>query len=620
MDSNTYCDELKNIFFSHFGNPSNKKTFATRSFNVGISIDGRNYLSNNADICIDFITTAGTDSAEQFAFSANSTSQGTHLIYFLYPQLKDNAELRANFLYFCRVQRFAQEQALSEERQRTKQIFQQRAKELYDKEITPQFQQILDTCPVISCGAVLSASQIGTAKKAERYEALLNRHMETLYSYAQLVANSETPRNGADLSAKILRPVEAELINMALSTPEKKIKDYLDRSPHDVTVADVVRQFSKVPYGWSDYATIYYLNELVRRHQYALNYNNNPNVSREDTARNIVRDANKFTVEKAKAISQEVLNDFIDAWKHIFNVMSVKGSNDSNELFRNCKETDESQLNTLLKNYRSLSHKLSGCPFAHTIDEAVTLMESWLTERDHLKFFQTIIAARDEACRLFDRCKSINSFHNDQFPNYERVRKFIDDNRDNFAFLTQEQQQSVSAIHAIITDEEPWDKMPSYMKMMRTLNGQLGECKTHLIEKIKSNYNKVFDELEQYANEVNVPRDKFAKRDITISLKTSTSNFYALQANADTRDFMEEEMKKINSAIPAPPPSTPGGNGGGTTDPAEPQPQPRMRKIVHLDTHTTKPMRSEADVDLYLAGLKAELMRYINDDNDIIIG
>ena len=387
-----------------------------------------------------------------------------------------------------------------------------------------------------------------------------------------------------------------------------------------MTVADVVRQFSKVPYGWSDYATIYFLNELVRRHLYAFNYNNNPNVSREETARNIVRDSNKFTVEKAKAISQEVLNDFIDAWKHIFNVMSVKGSNDSTELFRNCKETDDSQLNTLLKNYRGLSHKLSGCPFVHTIDEAVTLMESWLTERDHLKFFQTIIDARDEACRLFDRCKNINSFHNDQFPNYEKVRKFIDDNRDNFAFLTDEQQPTVVAIRAILTDEEPWDKMPSYMKMMRTLNGQLGECKTHLIERIKANYNKVFDELEQYANEVNVPRDKFAKRDITISLKTSTSNFYALQANADTRDFYEEEMKKINSAIPAPPPSTPGGNGGSTSNPADPQPKPRMRKIVHLNTHTTKPMRSEADVDIYLAGLKAELMQYINENNDIIIG
>ena len=621
VDSNTYSDELKNIFFSHFGNPSNKKTFATRSFNVGISIDGRNYLSNNADVSIDFVTTAGTDSVEQFAFSTNNTSQGTHLIYFLYPQLKDNQELRANFLYYCRVQRFAQEQAISEERQRTKLIFQQRAKELYDKEIKPQFQQILDTCPVISCGAVLSASQMGTAKKAERYEALLNCHMETLYSYAQLVANGETPRNGADLSAKILRPVDPALPNMPLSTPEKKIKDWLDRSPHDVTVADAVRQFSKVPYGWSDYATIYYLNELVRRHLYAFNYNNNPNVSREDTARNIVRDASKFSVEKAKAISQEVLNDFIDAWKHIFNVMSVKGSNDSTELFRNCKETDDSMLNTLLKRYRTLSRELSGCPFAHTIDEAVGLMESWLTERDHLKFFQTIIDARDEACRLFDRCKSINSFHNDQFANYGKIRKFIDDNRDNFAFLSEEQQQTAKAIRGILTDEEPWDKMPSYMKMMRTLNGLLGERKTQLIEKIKVNFDKAFDELEQYAKEVGVSRDKFAKRDITISLKTSTSNFYALQANADTRDFLEEEMRKINRAIPVPPPSTPGGNGGSNTSASGGnQPKPRMRKIVHLNTHTTKPMRSETDVDIYLAGLKAELMQYINENNDIIIG
>lgn len=369
--------------------------------------------------------------------------------------------------------------------------------------------------------------------------------MESLYSFAQLVNKDGTPRNGADLSAKILRPVEPEMQNMPLSTPEKKIKDYLDRSPHDVTVADVVRQFSRLPYGWSDYATIYFLNELVRRHLYAFNYNNNPNVSREETARNIVRDAGKFTVEKAKAISQEVLNDFIEAWKHIFNVMSVKGSNDSTELFRNCKETDDSQLNTLLKRYRGLSRELSGCPFVHIIDEAVEMMESWLTVRDHLQFFQTIINARNEACKLFDRCKSINSFHNDQFPGYEKVRKFLDDNRDNFAFLSDEQQQVVESLRAIKTDEEPWDKMPSYMKMMRNLNGVLGECKTRLINEIKDNYNKAFDELEQYAKEVNVARDKFAKRDITISLKTNTSNFYALQANADTRSFYEDEMRKL---------------------------------------------------------------------------
>lgn len=224
VDSNTYSDELRNIFFAHFGNPSNKEQFATRSFTVGISIDGRNYLSNNADIQVDFVTTASTDNPDQYAFSLNNSPQGTHLVFFLYPLFKENQELRANFLYYCRVQRFAQEPAISEERQRTKEIFKQRAKELYEKEIKPQFQQMLDTCPVISCANALSPSETGTARKAERYKTLLARHMETLYPFAKLADNREVPRTNPELSAKILRPIDPGLL-VTPTAAEEKVKN-----------------------------------------------------------------------------------------------------------------------------------------------------------------------------------------------------------------------------------------------------------------------------------------------------------------------------------------------------------------------------------------------------------
>ena len=601
VDSNTYSDELRKIFFSHFGNPSNKENFATRSFNVGISIDGRNYLSNNADVNVDFITTANTDSPDQFAFTLNNTPQSTHLVYFLYPQLKDNQELRANFLYYCRVQRFAQEPAISEERQRTKQIFSQRADELYKKEILPQFQQMLDTCAVISCGSVMSTVDTGTAKKAERYKTLLNKHLEALYQFAGLVNNGETPKTQSELSAKMLRPVDPELGNLPLSQPEKKIKDWLDRQPHDVTVAEIVRQFAKIPYGWSDFATIYYLNELIRRHQYAFNYNGNPNVSREEAARNIVREASKFTVEKAQAISQTVLNNFLEAWKHIFNVMSVKGSNDSTELFRNCKETDDSALNKLLRNYRELSRKINGCPFAHVIDEAITLMEQWLTIREESQFFQTIIDAKDEASLLFDRCKSINTFFGDQFERYQQMNRFIDDNRDNFSFL-EGLDESVRSLRAIKDDEEPWDRMPSYTKLQKMLNAKLQEKKKELVKDIEDKYNAAFDELEKYAESAKVERDKFAKRDTTITQKTNTNNFYALQANANSvPQFYEEQVKKIDDAKPG-------------------DPSGRKRKVVHLSTHTTQPMRTEADIDLYLQSLKVQLMQNLDENTDLVVG
>ena len=625
VDSNTYIDELRKIFFDHFGNPSNKVNFATRSFNVGINIDGRNYLSNNADINIDFVTTASTDSPDQYSFSLNNSPMSTHLVYFLYPQLRDNMELRSNFLYYCRVQKFALEPAISEERQRTKEIFSQRAKELYEKEIKPQFQQILDSCPVISSCNVLSPAETGTAKKTERYKGLLSRHIETLYQFAKMVDVPEVPKSQSELSAKILRPIDSIAITLPLSTPEKKVKDWLDRQPHDVTVADAVRQFAKVPYGWSEFATIYFMNELVRRHIYAFNYNNNPNVSREDTARNIVRDATKFTIEKAQAISQEVINNFIEAWKHIFNVVSVKGSNDSTELYRNCKETNDSDLNKLLKNYRELSRKINGCPFAHTIDDAITLMEQWLMEREHLKFFETIIAAKDEASQLFDKCKSINTFYGDQFERYLQIRKFIDDNRDNFSFLDQEQQEAVATLRGILTDETPWERMPSYSKMMKTLNGQLQEKKAQLVAVIKENYNKVFEELEQYAHDVHVSRDKFADKEATITMKVNTGNFYALQANANTREFYESQIARINEAArtsPSKPYPTPPVGGGIVDDgsqPIPPQPKARVRKIVHLNTHTNEPMHTEADVDKYLQTLKDQLLPHLGEDNDIIV-
>lgn len=597
VDSNTYTEELYKIIYEHFSfsASSNKETFATRSFNIGGNVDGKNILSNNPDVVVDFFTMATTDSPDQYAF----TNQPNHLVFFLYPLFKDNLELKQNFLDYCRIQCFAQEKAISEERQRTKRLFQERAKELYKNEIKPQFQHILDACPVISGKDVLSASVLGTARNKERYKVALTNHLRNFYELAYLVNDPEYPRNQSELTAKISRPVEATLIELPLTPAEKKVMDYLDRAPHDVTVADVVRQFAKDPYGWADSCSIYVVNELVRRHLFAFNYNNNPNVSREDVARNIMRDANRFTIERAKAIPQDILNEFIEAWKHIFNVVTIKGSNDSTELYRNCKETEDSALNRLLDNYRKLSKKINGCPFGAVIDEAITLLEKWTNIRDHKEFFVTISGAKEKAAALFDRCKNINTFSNDQFDCYKRIKQFIDENRDNFAFLPEDQNEALKRLRAINDDMEPWDNMPAYLKMMRNLAGRLDECKATLIDTIKANYNKVFDDLEEYAANMKVDREKFAKREVTITQKTNTGNFYALQSNANIESFFEEQMKKINEAVPHK-------NG-------------RTRKVVHLHTHTTHPIRTEADIDLYLQGLKAELMQHIGGDNDIII-
>lgn len=611
VDSNTYADELRKIYFAHFDNPSNSVNYATSSFKVGASIEGRNFLSNNADIYVDFVTSAENPDVNQFA----AQNKGNHLVFFLYQQLQDNQVLMENFLHYCRVQKFQQENSgVSEERRKITALFVQRARDIYERDIKPAFGNILDTCPVIAGPYVLDSTVLGTAKKKERYTKALSSHLKNLYSCAELVCYSEIPKTSQELSTKILRKMDATTIELPLTDAEQKVFTAISRKPHDVSVYEIIQDFKSVPYGWSEVATAYVVNELVRRHKFTFSYNNDPNVSRETIAAKLLRESTRFMIEPGKAISQQVINDFLAAWKQIFNVVSVKGSNDSTELYRACNEEPKSDLNCLVANYEALLLKIVNYPFADSIKEAIKLMKEWKQIREHAKFFTTITEAKDSAEALFDRCKDINLFCGDQLENYKAILDFITDNEYNFSFLPDDMADAVSKIKGIVDDKEPFDTMPQYKKLKDKLAASLKEARNALVADIKAKYNAVFDSLEQYAASVNVARSAFADREATISIKCTGNNFYALQNAADTTDFFKEQMDKINKAIPAPAPVV-------VDDDKDKKKQPAIRKrtVVKLDTAITEPLKSEEDVNTYLATLKLQLMKHLDNGEDIIV-
>jgi hypothetical protein len=125
----------------------------------------------------------------------------------------------------------------------------------------------------------------------------------------------------------------------------------------------------------------------------------------------------------------------------------------------------------------------------------------------------------------------------------------------------------------------------------------------------------VFAELEKYADSVNVKRDAFAREDVILTKLTASQNLYALKAALSTEAFYNEQMGAINRAIPVPP--APPVDGGVDT---ASEPPVRTRRMIHLNTHTTHPLCTEADVDRYLQSLKEQIMRHLGDDQDIIVG
>ncbi len=603
VDSTTYAEELNNILVSYYA-PSNKESYATRSFSIGYSVDDRHYLTNNGDVEVDFVISSIVQSAEEYALNNKSS----HLVFFLAQQWKDDRALRETFLRYCQVQCYMHLPANSDDIKKVNERFRERAKDQYRSEICPAVRQLLDTCPLVSGQSVMSEIELkGGDKGADksRYKRAIACHIGNVYPFAKVVDNVEVPKNANELRVKITRRTEQIEFQQPLSVAEAKVQDYLSAQVRPVTADDVVRYFDNPPYGWSELATLYTLTELVRRQLYTLSYNNRPNANRETIAQHIAKERSSFTIAAAQAIAQSVLNDFVAAWNHIFNSRRLVGTNDAQELYQQCVEAPDSALNELLVTLRDLSATLAQCPFVGPLREAVTLLEQWKTVRDPRRFFETVTLARSSASTLVDTCKKISDFYRQHYDRYDGILSFLTANHDNFSYLS-DRQEAITSLESIRQDATPWNNLPAYLKIKKDLESQLRQRRQQLVDNITGAYNSVFDELERYADSVHVDRSVFADRSATLQQRCASHSFSTLTMNANVSAFREAQMKKISDAIAV--------SSDATADTIV-----RPRQAITLHTYTSTPIRCEADVDSYLQRLKQEIMTHLRSDCDIII-
>lgn len=606
VDITTQADQLKEIFFKYLGNVRNKEQYLTRSFSVGVSIKQRNYLTaNNPDIVVEFAMDANEDTPEQFAIH----NIANRLVYFVGPAYGDNKNLKNKFYWFCQVQKYMETPTINEDNANVRKDFAKRAEQTLNDIIIPEFKKILDSCPIISGLTVVDDGELGNKTGGERYHQAVQKHLASIYFKAKLVDFSGMPHTTEELRKAIVRnvnPGDYEGLNAVLSPAEKEVDIYLNKQFAEVNVADVLHKFSLAPYGWDNICTLYVLNELVRRHKRDYSYSNNPNVEPSLVASRIVSESNKFTVREGKAISQDVINDFTKAWKDIFGFAAAFATNDSTQLFQLCRDSENTNsLRQKYKSYSELYTKLSPYPFAEPIRLARDMFDSWLTERDPLKFFNAIISQCDEAQALMDTCKEIAAFNNDQLGKYEQLLQFVRDNKENFEFVPPTMMAKVDELKSLET--QPWPiKLPRFVNLRREITAALDQKKAELRLQIEKNYNEAFNQLENAAKEQGVDPAILPHRDVTIKVRTASDNIFALRDNLNTDQFYTEQSGKILAE------KARLSNHGGGGNAGEPM-------ILPLFTRTLRPLASEADVDAYLEKLKQQIMEQINNGQCVMI-
>lgn len=611
VDNNTQAEQLKEIFNRYITALHNKEQYKTRSFSVGLTIKQRTFLSNNPDVQVEFVMDADYETAEQLALQNSNVNR---MVYYVGPQYRDNKRLYNAFYWYCQANRYMATQVPSEENRKTRDEFEKRATELYENVIRKEFEKILDTCPIISGLSVIDEAELGQKRGNDRYRLAMDKHLSSIYTKANLVDYASMPRTTEQLKKAILRnvnPGDYDGMNAVLTDAEHEVEIYLNKQYAEVNVSDVLSKFAKAPYGWDNICTLYIINELVRRHNRDYSYANNPNVETSTVAARIVSESNKFTLRQAKVISPQVIQNFIAAWKDIFGISAVPTSTDSTQLFRACRDIESGRsLAKFIKGYKDIEQQIAAYQFCQPIREAIELFESWLNERDPLKFFNLVIAAKDEAKVLIDKCKEVVLFTHDQLDTYKQLIQFLDDNQYNFPFVPMEMQGAVTDFSKLKNDPWPISSLRGYIKLQRQLSGILDGVREKLREKIKAAYNDMFDYLKQVAEKQHVPESVLSDRETVIRVKTTPTNILVLQNNANTDTFYQEQVDKIMSYTPPQPKPD--------EDEDDPVPVKRIRK-ASLQTKTKLPITNAEDIERYLEGLRQQLEKLLVDQDGVMI-
>ena len=603
VDNNTQAEQLKEIFNRYITALRNKEQYKTRSFSVGLTIKQRTFLSNNPDVQVEFVMDADYESAEQLALQNSNVNR---MVYYVGPQYRDNKRLYNAFYWYCQANRYMATPVTSEDNKKTRDEFEKRANELYDGIIRKEFEKILDTCPIISGLSVIDEAELGQKRGNDRYRVAMDKHLSSIYTKANLVDYPSMPRTTEQLKKAILRnvnPGDYEGMNAVLTDAEHEVEIYLNKQFAEVNISDVLAKFAKAPYGWDNICTLYIINELVRRHNRDYSYANNPNVETSTVAARIVSESNKFTLRQAKVISPQVIQNFIAAWKDIFGISAVPTSTDSTQLFRACRDIEsDHSLAKFIKGYKDIEQQIAGYQFCQPIREAIDLYESWLNERDPLKFFNLVIAAKDEAKVLIDKCKEVVQFTHDQLDTYKQLIQFQNDNQYNFPFVPMEMQGAVTDFCKLKNDPWPISGLRGYIKLQRQLSGILNSVRDNLRSQVRDAYTDTFRQLRHICEKNNVDVNILANEDVTIHLKTSPSNILQLKNNLSTDEFYQEQVVKILAA---------------TKD--DDNDDEKKVKNITLNTKTSHPLETTADIDDYLSRLRTQLMKAIENGDSVMV-
>ena len=492
-----------------------------------------------------------------------------------------------------------------------------------EKRAKGYIEQAIADARVIVHGEVLT---ITTSSAKDKIEAAMRSLTESVYSKIGMVnhfydsdANIVAILNGSEDDAMMLVGTGAnneDALNEISQWLEMK------QGALSVTMGDVQRRYSAIPYGWREIDIAALVARLISKQKVVIKYGG---VIVDKTDRKMVdylrkkNEIDRSVVTRKVSAPEELLRKSVNFLREYLSAMDIPGDEDNLIIY--VIDTFEKKL-THYEDLLSRFYAKGKYPEKDVVTSARDLMKSILSQRkDNVALLTRMLQKQDDLLDSLEDCENIEFFFKSQYTVYDEARYQMDTITPELDYFSAdlEAQEVFKKVTEILLLEKPYQRIgelpemiaavkQAYKKQLdekrRTVNDHINQCQTdvHQIGQQVKNAEQLLRSSDSF----------FEGKYQAMKQATSLTQLDAMITQCNTH--RDSTCKRLAAMLDA---------QNRKPDDVKPgDPQPKKIKIASVrrnDMCAVKRLNSKADIDAYVEELRKKLNGYLEGNDGIQI-
>jgi len=480
--------------------------------------------------------------------------------------------------------------------------------------------------------------QVAATNAKQKIEAVLNELASAIFTKAALI---DSPIEGDGQLRDILIGKEIQVgmggaIGGGNSMAADEVERFLDaraRTHQPTTMGDVQRHFQGKPFGWREIDVAAVVARLISEQRARITYGgaqvDPADVKMKDYLRK-QSEVDKATVKKRTGIPSAITSPARNILRELDSSIAVPTDEDGLvRAVKSClEERSERYRSLILEKYRG-DRPYPGRDLA---DEAVRIAGAILAQKaDDEALLRELVKRSDDLLDNAEDLEAVERFFNtNQKDLFDDALKTMARMKDESAYVegSVEVIAAVDKMKEIVQLPKPYDRIkeiPALVKEIDEVYGKLLRAKhDDMLRKLDAS----LQEIEEYAESeggaaeadvraiVSDAKASHVGRRSAIHAAETCSKLDSLSVQMDA--WLGSQLSKIDSAVAAAKakkdkPKQPGPG-------PEPAPKPKVKVVPRSSVLPSKALRSEKEIDEYLAQFKVRLMAELEGNDSIRLG